>query len=78
MKIISTPSNTIPVSDMKNGQIAIIRAWPVSLYIGNVVQKNEDRIIELGSENHWNIDSCMTNEKLFQVEILLPGTQLEI
>lgn len=78
MRILSTNSS-IPVNQMKNGQIAIIRAWPVSLYIGNIVQKIEGKIIQLGSENYWDIDSLnMTDEKLFQVEILPPGTKLEI
>ena len=42
--------------DMKDGDIGVIVAWPVSVYVGQIVQRYQDQLISVGirSAIRWN------------------------
>jgi len=73
------PDNTICVNDMKDGDIAIIRKWGISDYVGCIVQRYENNLIRLGenSGKGWSDVLNYRNEN-FRVEILPKGTLLEV
>jgi len=71
--------NTIPVYDLKDGQIAVIIDWDYQGYVGRIVQRYEDILVTLGRSNGSAFTTALTNrnEKL-RVRVLEPGTLLEI
>lgn len=80
MKIVSKIApQTVTPAEMKDGEIGIIRNWSVSGYIGRIVQKYKNDLITLGMRaEHSFLGTGDIAGKKCQVEILSPGTQLEI
>lgn len=70
-------------SEMKDGDIAIIREWGAGQHIGEIVQRYDKFLIKLGgrkSDSWGDIFSDHTTglNSVCRVEILPPGTLLEI
>ena len=83
MKIVSVPTASIHISELKDGDIARIDSWNGDeSYVGRIVQKYGNKnLITLGMEsgNSWpDITlSCFSN-KGFRLTVLPKGTVLEI
>lgn len=78
MKIIEEKSGDIPASELKDGQIAVITKWLNNDYVGLVVQRCDNNLVNLGrpytecwSSAHSIPDTC-------RVRVLPAGTKLEI
>ena len=67
---------TIPVREMKDGQIGQITEWGGSTgrYGGTVVQRWGAKIVTLGASGGWDLFTGDT----YRVRILLDGTRLEV
>jgi len=87
MKVLDTVSPYIPISDLKDGQLAVIRVNTTGGYVGRVVQRYDNIIIQIGEEkgHSWtNIFKDLTPEKVkmfestFLVQVLKKGTKLEV
>ena len=82
MKLISQTQSDIHVKQMLDGQIAVIINWSYREYIGRIVQRFGNHLINLGhtESNSWPElflpDSQLP--KTCRVFILPPGTKLEI
>lgn len=81
MKLVQVNNiKTIMPCDMKEGQIGIIRQWASdsNRYIGTIVIVSMGTLIALGLE-HITWSQVMTmNMPDCQIEILSPGTLLEV
>lgn len=80
MKVIEIPNkNTITPSEMKDGEIGIIREWATNskYYEGRIVQKHGSKLIALGLASDKSFYSC-TDTSTCRVEVLPKGTILEI
>lgn len=90
MRILQKVRDVVPVSDMRDGEIAVIKSWmtssgsQTSIYNGTIVQRYGDSLVVLGKGRG---DSWVTlfsdkysPETLVgcEVQILKPGTKLEI
>lgn len=82
MKLIDKQPNDVPLSEMKDGDIAIITGWTYAHYIGHIVQRYGDHLIVLGQPigKGWTdmFKGTATIYSELRVEILKPGTKLEI
>ena len=71
-------NNTIQVSELKDGQIAIITNWSPSHHIGEVVQNVNDSLIVIGRDIDESfpdvIHSKPTDTPKLTVRVLNPGT----
>lgn len=67
-------------SDMEDGEIAIITAWPSTSinYNGRVVQRYKDKLITLGAQSGESWSSMDTLGPLCRVRTLEPGEKLVI
>ena len=80
MKLIKMGENNwITPSEMKDGQIGIIRKWTVESYVGMIVQKYGNSLVCLGlpSSRSFNGGGTITHPDCL-IEILPYGTTLEI
>jgi restriction endonuclease S subunit len=84
MKLITDITTDIPVSEMKDGDIAIVTKWKNDYYTGQVVQRYKDYLIRVGkpSKQGWGgifkKDHDFLTDKSCMVRILPSGTVLEI
>ena len=79
VKLVNPGNKIIPVSELEEGQIAIIRKWLFPSYEGTLVQRWHDDLVELGDANGWTglFDGKAVSPSNL-VEILNPGTLIEI
>jgi hypothetical protein len=71
--------NTIPVYDLKDGQIAIIISWDNPRHEGQIIQRYKDILITLGECSGGAFTTALNNRNLrLRVRVLEPGTLLEI
>ncbi len=65
---------------MMDGQVGVIRAWPDKEYIGRIIQRYEGRkLIALNMHSDYSFPfGCDLDSPDYQIEILPPGTLLEI
>lgn len=84
VKLVSDKfTNLIHPSDMKDGQLAIIRDWSSSTVIGLVVQRVESKLVIIGEPSSRCFpDICKSAYKystsICKVEILPTGTMIEV
>ena len=88
MKIITKEDKSIPLMEMKDGDIARIVRWGYvetidskGLYCGEIVQRYRDYLLCVGksSDNGWGkIFNNKSWSDMYRVEILPKGTILEI
>lgn len=77
VELTNKTDNTIPVRELKDGQIGVITEWNGKEYRGEVIQIYGSQIITLGSgvDGGWNTipqnDSC-------RVRVLASGETLTI
>lgn len=81
LKLKQNNTNTIHVSDMKDGDMAVIRAWTLTQYIGSIIQRYRDDYVKLGSPstNSWIGGVSDITKKGFPeclVELVQCGTEL--
>ena len=67
--------NSIPVYELKDGQIGVITQWSALKYLGVVVQIIGDRLIIIGSDEIWG---GVPKTSQYRVRILPEGTELII
>ena len=81
MKLLTkNETNWVTPSEMKDGDIGVIRHWSYHEALGIVVQKFGDNILVLlgaPSGKHMPNGGNITSRD-YLIEILPPGTQLEI
>lgn len=76
MKILNRTTTDIPVRDMRDGQIGMITEWGgAPHHVGKIVQKTSYGLISIGDIHNWSQIPDTVNNR---VQILPPGTQLEI
>jgi len=70
----------VNVTEMKDGNIAIITDWPVGKYVGWIVQRYGDNLATLGVNSKWGWSSFFKGDhsKQFRVRILESGDELVI
>jgi len=87
VKVLSIPGHSVHVTDMMDGDIAIITEWgndPTIGYVGRVVQRHGDDLIEVGHNvartwtDAFHAAHHLDINRRYMVEILPPGTVLEI
>jgi len=80
MKIVSEPANDVQVGEMKCGQIAIIVRWSLSIYVGRIVQRYENKLVTLGedAEKSWSCFESLEKNSKLRVRILPKGTIIEL
>ena len=80
MKIINQVPNVISMSNMRDGDIAVIVSWSDNSHKGEIVQRYKNNLIRLGrpAGQGWGdvFERPFTQNPL--VAILPVGTQLEI
>ena len=70
--------NSIPVSELKDGQIGVITQWsPIVECIGTIVQNNDGSLFVIGGtyQKGWN---SITEKTDCRVRVLENGTELII
>ena len=75
------PDDSIPVSQMRDGQIAEIVSWPCGLYIADIVQRHGNDLFAIGEESgaRWaGFFLTTTTDTSHRVRILRNGTKLII
>lgn len=80
MRLIGIKNITnITPAEMKDGQVGIIREWSSCEYIGRVVQCHYNTLVSLGMPGDYSFGNIKALDKPhLQIEILPPGTTLEI
>lgn len=83
MKILNEKANDVPISVMKDGNIAVITYFPGQPEAtGRIVQRYENRLISLGlvAGKSWTTLFAIGVPMLedYRVRILPLGTQLEL
>jgi hypothetical protein len=76
------PDDSIHVSQMKDGEIAVIVSWSYPEPVGQIVQRYDECLVALGGTwgKGWSMafeDDGIKNTKC-RVKILPPGTLLEV
>ena len=69
--------NSIPVSELKDGQIGVITEWTNNYYIKTIIQKNQFVLIVIGGKCGDGWGKIPTSEDC-RVRILEDGTELII
>jgi len=75
-KIISEPTNDIHVSEMKDGDVAVIVKWPTTAYIGSVIQMHRTKLTQIGGIQEWS--PIPSPGAIANVRLLPPGTTFKI
>lgn len=82
MKIVEEPKlGDIPVTDMTDGQIAVVTQWTDDAYIGEIVQRFGLYLLQIGggiNEGWGEFFLISRNRPDCRVRILPKGTKLEI
>lgn len=80
ISVIESPEVSVPVYDMKDGDIAIIVRWGgMNEYCGRVIQRFDDILITLGAPSGQHFSNiCDESKPNYRVRILLPGTKFII
>ena len=82
VRVLSMPKYSVHVTDMRDGDIAVITKWGVCRYTGRVVQRCGDGLISLGLDKGecWSdaFRGHFDRDDRYMVEILPSGTTLEI
>lgn len=69
--------NTIPISKLKDGQLAVIVSWAMSdEYNGVVVQRYKDKLIAIGKRSGlcWgDVFNLFNFDEVCRVRVLEPG-----
>ena len=50
LRLVGEKSQSVCVSEMKDGDIAIITMWTTGFYIGRIVQRYGDYLLVIGAE----------------------------
>ena len=77
--VLGAKNDSIQVSSMKDGEIAIITSWGNSLnyLIGRVIQRYGDTLVSLGMHSASSWDSIPTSEECM-VRLLSEGDIIKI
>lgn len=84
MKLVKKEDNkSILWSEMEDGDIGVIRQWKPESHIGEIVQRYDNFLINLGriKDESWGkkfSSQVGLLDSEYRVEILPPGTLLEI
>lgn len=85
MKLIKINHPIVHISEIKDGQLAIIREWIRDEYVGRIVQRHGNNLIAVGlpSHNSWGTifrdGYCnISNDSNCMIEILSAGSVIEI
>lgn len=80
VEILSTEPKVVLVTEMRDGDIAIIREHPISSNIGLIVQRYKDILVTIGlpSSQSFPTPFQIRDPVNFKLEILGPGTTLII
>jgi hypothetical protein len=72
------PPQGIHVSEMKDGDVAVIVAWEPDKYLGQVVQRYENALIRVGMEHRfgWGNINCLS--PACRVRVLEKGEKLVV
>lgn len=75
--------SSIPVLDLRDGQIARITSWTYTSYIGQIVIRNQDDLIAIGPNgdrwtNLFNTLKDPVQQNICRVKILPNGTLLKV
>lgn len=72
---------SVPVTEMKDGDLAVITEWPLKQCVGRVVQRFNDYLLTVGatSGHGWGqyFYGASVNESC-RVRILQPGELIEV
>ena len=81
LKLTSNENDSVCVSEMKDGDIAVVTSWQISSYIGEIVQRYRDFLLVLGADSGkgWNEYFLNPNISLHnQIRILKKGETLVV
>ena len=76
----TSPDDTIPVQELKPGQVGVITHWGFGVeYCGNVVKRTYRGGLEaLGGEVCWDKEDVETFDDRCRVRVLPNGTMLKV
>lgn len=80
-KLVSSVQNSIPASQMKDGQVGVITQWGTTPhYIGRIVQRYVNGLITIGRQSGESFSSnvLLHVNQDHRVRLLEPGEKLEI
>jgi len=80
VKLENCSDNSIPVYDMRDGEIGVITVWNNdNIYIGRVVQRFQTTLITLGANGGNSFPSVFNSKsETLRVRILPAGTKLVV
>lgn len=80
MKLVNNNNDSIPVFDMKDGQIGIVTEWGNNNdIVGRIIQRYNDILISLGKLSGSSFPYALkTYDDTLRVRILQKGEQIEI
>jgi hypothetical protein len=78
VKILDYKTPDIPLSKLKDGQIAVITSWVHKQYLGLVIQRYHNDLFMIGKADGWNNFDRLITYDLNRVRILPKGTKFEI
>ena len=80
--VVSEGNNDIHLTEMKDGQLAMITSWTYNQAIGNIVHRYGNILVRIGkpSGSAWTSIDQITRDKnpLCRVRILPVGTTLRL
>lgn len=81
VRLVTNVATDIPVSELLDGQLAVITAWIGDKYIGEVVQRNGAGLVAIGQPTGagWSLiyPDCSRYQQC-RVRRLVPGDQLVV
>lgn len=68
---------TIPVRQVRQGQVAIIVAWPIEKYVGTLIQRRAGQLFVLGPQEGGRVLYVNASDEA-RVRVLPNGTTLTL
>lgn len=81
VRLVTNVVTEIPISELRDGQLAVITAWLGDKYIGEVVQRNGDGLVAIGQPtgSGWSriFPECSRYPQC-RVRLLVPGDKIVV
>jgi hypothetical protein len=81
-RIVNEADNAIHITELEEGQVAQIVSWTTTEYLGLVVVRFQDSLVEVGGKNQWvgllKNAGQITCLQVCRVRVLPKGTTIEL